>query len=226
MAEYGRELAALYAAITDSSGARIVVDSSKLPIVAHVLARSGRVDLRVLHLVRDSRAYAFAARKEVARPEAPGEFMPRAGPLRCCAEWLAFHHLAATLRGCSSRYARLSYEDFARDPRRALDDVLWLFDRIGNGGIVEGGDDDPVLVLRPWHGVSGNPLRFAVGPVPVRVDDAWRRALPARERRFITVLTAPGLLRFGYLTAPFRGARGLRAGRRAAAAAAGNSSSA
>jgi O-antigen ligase len=207
--QYVQTMAAMYIAIADQSGASIVVDSSKLPITAHVLGRSRLIDLRVLHLVRDSRAHAFAMTKVVPRPEAPGEFMPRAGPLHSCVDWLGFHVLAAGLRGCSNRYVRVAYEDFARHPRRTLDDVMWLFDRIDNGGIVEDEDGEASLDLCPWHGVSGNPVRFAVGPTRIHLDEEWRRALPARERRLVTLLTAPGLLCFGYLTRPLRGLRRL-----------------
>jgi hypothetical protein len=208
-------MAALYTAIAAESGARVVVDSSKLPAGAHLLARSGLVDLRVVHLVRDSRAFAFAAQKTVPRPEAPGEIMPRLGWLRCSLEWLGFHLLAAALRGCSSRYARLSYEGFARDPARALDRVMWLFDRTDSDGIIEQDGPTATLDLRPWHAVSGNPLRFVVGRVPVRLDDEWRRALPARDRWSVTVLTAPGLLHYGYLLrSRTGGGRTQRLGRR------------
>jgi O-antigen ligase len=196
---YCRSMAELYSAVAAESAARVVVDSSKLPAGAHLLARSGLVDLRVVHLVRDSRAYAYAAQKTIPRPEAPGECMPRPGVVRCSLEWLGFHLLAAALRGCSSRYARLSYEEFARDPGRALDRVMWVFDRTDHDGVVELAGATATLDLRPWHAVSGNPLRFVEGRVPVRPDDQWRRGLPARSRWLVTVLTTPGLLHYGYL---------------------------
>jgi hypothetical protein len=177
----------------------VVVDSSKLPAWAHLLARSGLVDLRVVHLVRDSRAYAYAAQKTIPRPEVPGEYMPRPGVVRCSLEWLGFHLLAGALRGCSSRYVRLSYEEFAGDPAGALDRVMWVFDRTDKDGIVELDGATATLDLQRWHAVSGNPLRFVEGRVPVRLDDDWRRGLPARSRWLVTVLTAPGLLYYGYL---------------------------
>jgi hypothetical protein len=197
--EYCRSVVSLYRAISAESDARVIVDSSKVPMTAHLLSWSGLVDLRVVHLVRDSRAHAFAVQRTVPRPEAPGEIMRRTGPLRCSVEWLAFHLMAASLEGRSSRYARLSYEEFARDPQKSLDGLMWLFDRTGSTGVIDRDGDSAVLDFRPWHALSGNPLRFVVGRTPIRLDDEWRAALSARHRWLVTVLTAPGLVYFGYL---------------------------
>jgi hypothetical protein len=195
---YCRSLAALYSAIATEAGVRTVVDASKLPISAHLLARSGLVDLRVLHLVRDRRANAQSAAKRVPRPEAPGQLMPQPGAVRCSLEWLGFHLAAEGLRGCSSRYVRLSYERFAARPAETLDELAWLFDRAGHQHVMDERDGTVLLQLVPWHSVSGNPLRFQSGPVPVRPDDAWHTGLPRVRRWIVTALTAPGLLLYGY----------------------------
>jgi hypothetical protein len=85
---------------------------------------------------------------------------------------------------------------------------MWVFDRTDKDGIVELDGATATLDLQRWHAVSGNPLRFVEGRVPVRLDDDWRRGLPARSRWLVTVLTAPGLLYYGYLRRS--GARGGR----------------
>jgi len=48
------------------------------------------------------------------------------------------------------------------------------------------------------HNISGNPIRFD-GPAPVLADDEWRAALGRRDRRAVTLVTAPLLWRYGYL---------------------------
>jgi hypothetical protein len=52
--------------------------------------------------------------------------------------------------------------------------------------------------LAPTHSVSGNPVRFAHGPVSLRIDDAWKRELAANARKITTILTLPLLTRYGY----------------------------
>jgi hypothetical protein len=41
-------------------------------------------------------------------------------------------------------------------------------------------------------------MRFTVGRVALRRDDAWRHALRAGHRRLVMALTAPLLGRYGY----------------------------
>jgi len=48
------------------------------------------------------------------------------------------------------------------------------------------------------HTVAGNPVRMQSGPLKLRVDDAWRAAMPAGDRRLVTLLTFPLLARYGY----------------------------
>src|SRR5439155_19145064 len=57
-------LGSLYRALGEVSGARVLVDSSKLPSHALLLRRVPGVDLRLLHLVRDSRGVAFSWQKQ------------------------------------------------------------------------------------------------------------------------------------------------------------------
>jgi O-antigen ligase len=200
MEAYSRSLAAVYAAVAAVSRARVVVDSSKLPISAHVLAMCGHVDLRVLHLVRDSRAHAFSFRKRVRRPEsASGEYMPRPGVLRGSLEWLGFHVLSEGMRGRDVPYERVSYERFVSQPSAVVKQLGWMVDLPAVPEVVSERDGTNVIELLPRHSVSGNPMRFSAGAIAVRLDDEWRRGLPRRLRWLVTVLTAPGLARYGYL---------------------------
>lgn len=41
-------------------------------------------------------------------------------------------------------------------------------------------------------------MRLRDGVEHLTVDDEWRHALPPRTRRFVTVVNAPGLARYGY----------------------------
>ena len=71
----------LYRAVAEVSGARLLIDSSKQSSLAFCLrwaaatsaspiGEAGPIDLRVLHVVRDSRGVAYSWTKKVRRPEA------------------------------------------------------------------------------------------------------------------------------------------------------------
>jgi hypothetical protein len=64
MAELSADLQQLYRAIQCVSGARVLIDSSKVPTYGLILSRTSDIHLSVLHLVRDSRAVAYSWLRE------------------------------------------------------------------------------------------------------------------------------------------------------------------
>lgn len=198
MRRYTGYYRAVYEAAASVSGAEIVVDSSKHASTAAVLANDPGIDLRVLHLVRDSVAVAYSWSKEVSRPETAdrGEGMTRYSSSRASLLWSSNNLLVALVRLARRPVERLRYEDFVRNPSHALRRVWRRLDlpgdftpRIEQGVGVE---------LERGHSIGGNPMRFREGPVVIRVDDAWRTAMPARQRRHVALLTAPLRLWLGY----------------------------
>lgn len=194
--EYTDLYARIYRAAAAVSGADVVVDSSKHASLAYALHHAADLDLRVLHLVRDSRAVAHSWAKQVRRPEVRDaeSYMPRFSPLRTSLLYTvqnaAFDRLARR-----RPVTRLRYEDLATDPAatiRAVRALAGLPDDAGATGVLAG---EPV---RAAHTVAGNPLRFASGPLRVRTDDGWRAGLPRGRRLLVGAATLPLRLRYGY----------------------------
>lgn len=192
LAEYGDALSLLYRSIASISGARAVVDSSKDPSYAFALHALGAFDLSIVHLIRDSRAVAHSFTRARVRPEVHGrvEYMKRRSPLRTALLWDVNHGLFELLGRGEPGYRRLRYEDFVRNPEACAAEAASLV-------------DPAPPVLRPgggWaHSISGNPVRFEQRPLKIRLDDEWQTQLGARNRRAVTVVTAPLLRRYGYL---------------------------
>ncbi|HEU5161370.1 MAG TPA: sulfotransferase domain-containing protein [Streptosporangiaceae bacterium] len=211
----------LYRAVAEVSGARVLIDSSKQASLACCLrwAPAGSpdgagppggpgskgVDLRVLHVVRDSRGVAYSWTKKVRRPEAVAggeEFMAQWSPAKAAAYWNAENGAFALLarRGLPTMLVR--YEEFLRTPIASLrriaefaglptDDAALAFLSAGDGGVT--------ARLSANHTASGNPMRFRTGPIQLRSDEEWRTRLAAADRRRVTALTYPLLRRYGYL---------------------------
>jgi hypothetical protein len=181
------------------SGAAVLVDSSKHASTAFALRHLRAVDVVFVHLVRDSRGVAYSWTKEVARPEtADDALMPTYSPVSAAAWWDAFNVMLGGLRAVGARPLLLRYEDVLDDPRARLVEIL---DRAGLA-LPDGWDDfltPDGARLGPAHSVAGNPMRFRTGTIPLRRDDAWRDALPARDRRLVTTFTAPLLAAYGYI---------------------------
>jgi sulfotransferase family protein len=189
----------IYRAAAAVTGAQVVIDSSKHASLAFVLRWAADLDLRVLHMVRDSRAVAYSWGKQVRRPEVVDDeaYMPTFSPLRVSALWTA-QNAAFHLLAVRAPVTRLRYEDFTADPRGTVRRVR-SFAGLPDDAAALRVLDDPPVAPRPTHSIAGNPLRFADGPLRVRRDEAWRGALPRRSRLVVGAATLPLRLRYGYL---------------------------
>lgn len=186
----------LYRALSRQQGVEVIVDSSKLPPYGLLLGSMPSVQLYVVHVVRDPRATAFSWRRQKStRDPANAATMNQLENWRSGFLWLLWNVLADRWwpRG-QGRNLVVRYEDLMDDPAAVVERILGM---IGLGlppGLVR----QHSVILSPTHSVAGNPGRHDTGEVPLRVDAEWQQAMPAAQRVLVTVLTLPGLRRFGY----------------------------
>lgn len=186
------------AALADVTGARVVVDTSKRPVDTAVMAGVPGVDLYVLHLLRDPRAVVHSWRRAKTYTVAGRTAtMGTRGLPATVRRWTTNALTAEALRRRipDSRWLTLRYEDFATHPRRAVDAIMELLQEPGRAPFI----DDHTVTLGANHIVMGNPSRFTSGPVPIRSDQEWRRAMTGPERLLVAAMTAPLAVRYGYL---------------------------
>jgi hypothetical protein len=198
--EYVATLASMYAAIRDVSSARIIVESSKIPSYALLLTRIPEADVRIVHMVRDSRGVVFSWRKHVKRPDRPvwTDGMLRYGALSASARYVIYNALTHGLRRVGTPYLLVRYEDLVTQPDRQLRRILRGVDvPVGAGPLPF--LEQHAVNLEPTHTVDGNPMRFAEGRVPLKLDDEWRRGMTRKDRMLVSALTSPLLARYGYL---------------------------
>ncbi|MFC6287698.1 sulfotransferase [Nocardioides sp. GCM10027113] len=194
--DYVANLGRLYAGITAASDAQVIIDNSKQPEVALLARRTPGVDLRVLHLVRRSHGVAYSWTKHVLRSDA-GREMLRKPPSRTAAAWLLDNAVFEAIGRTGTPRHQLRYEDFVAAPRERTREVAaFLGLDPSDAALPFRGPADAELATD--HSVWGNPMRLQTGVVTIRPDDAWRESLPADERRTVTAISWPGLLRYGY----------------------------
>lgn len=201
LAEYTSYYLRVYQAVAQVSGCSTVVDSSKHASLAFCLSRCGELDLRVIHLVRDSRAVAFSWTTRVARPEASAEsYMTTYRPAAAAAHWNAQNGALHLLARSGTPVLRVRYEDLAESPEATLSELARFagLPSPGLGPAFSGAGDTHSVMLGTAHTVSGNPMRFSAGPTTIRRDERWRTAMPESQRRAVTALTLPLLVRYGY----------------------------
>lgn len=196
---YADYLVPVYRAAVSVSGAEVLIDSSKHASTAFVLSRFGDLDLRVVHLVRDSRGVAYSWTKQVRKPEVVGgdAFMPRYHPGRQSMYWVAFNLMFEAIRASGVASMRLRYESLLERPSSEVARVA-RFAGVRADEAQLGFLDGRSVQLEPHHTVSGNPMRFKTGPLDLRLDDAWRREMPHRQAALVTGLTWPLQRWYGY----------------------------
>jgi hypothetical protein len=183
-------MARTYRAIADTTGCRVIIDSTKIPGEAALLEHVDGIEPYYVHLVRDPRATAHSWMRQK-------EYVYTVSALRSTAYWLTFN-LAS--RALVSRYPErsvfLRYEDFIADPEATLRQLVEL---CGGDPRAELPLDGRIAELHPNHTVTGNPDRFRSGPTVIRPDDSkWQAELPARDKLATVALAWPLMWQYGY----------------------------
>ena len=198
-AQYCGHLRHMYQAFLATSGDAIVVDSSKDISTLHLLAAMPDVRVRILHLVRDSRAVAYAWTKEKVRPNVVGQltYMVRYSPRQSAADWMVRNLLTEAARGSTAGYMRVRYEDLIANPRRTVTDIAAFLQLTGADLSFIGASG--IEFPKENHAIGGNPMRFAEGEVRLQLDSAWKEQIRPMDRRIVTALSWPLLQRYKYL---------------------------
>jgi hypothetical protein len=198
-------LTRLYVAIQRVSGRPLVADASKHASHAFLLRRLPELELRLVHLVRDSRGVAFSWTKLMRRLEVVDReaLMAIESPLRMSARWNVYNLLFHLLHRLGVPSLLLRYESLVRRPEQELR-------RVADHAGLEVPEDalafigDGYIELVASHALAGNPMRFRHGRVQLRVDEEWRRKMRRRQRVLTAASTWPLLLRYGYLRGALR----------------------
>lgn len=203
---YAIALAQLYGGIAARGDARVIVDSSKDPADAVVVASLADYDVYVVHLVRDPRAVAFSwsRRKEIPMRSGGPSLVDRVGWFRSTVTWLAYNLAIGTIVRSASRgrLLRVRYEDFVAEPVETVDKVTTFAGLRRDPSWCAPLASGRAVRLQPAHTVSGNPDRFKTGVVPIQLDDEWVRSMSRLKRLGTTIVAAPLMLWYGYPLRP------------------------
>jgi len=145
------------------SGKEVFVDGSKGPPKAFHILKIPQFDVRLIHLVRDVRAYVYSCvRKGVRRVALNARTWHRAQTAA----------LELKNRLPSDRYYLLRWEEFCSNPRTGLDS-LCKFLGVNSAEMIKTVNDQP-------HHIIGHVIRLQ--PVPaIRADESWHEALTPKQ---------------------------------------------
>lgn len=190
-------MASAWSTFAEVTGSRVLVDTSKRPVDAAVLAGLQGIDHYVVHLVRDPRAVVNSWRRAKTFTTAGrSHTMGTRSLVPSLRRWTSSALMTEALHRPfpASRWLHMRYEDFAADPRPAVERIVGFVEETGTAPFV----DPHTVLLRPNHMVAGNPSRFTVGPVTIRADQAWQHQLQPWEQHVVALVTWPLMRRYGY----------------------------
>jgi hypothetical protein len=187
------------------TGSHIVIDSSKAMPYAWLLARSGKVRLLTVHLIRDPRGVLFSW---MHRPIALHDSKIGYSTLRSLKvfdaymEWIRANMSAYLLKLFGLPYIRLRYEDFVVNPQKAIYAIVQSAKDIG----IEFQEVESTIdllmghqVLLGEHLIAGNPrLKNRKGLVNVEADDKWKDEMSVWEKIAVNTILGPWLIFYGY----------------------------
>jgi hypothetical protein len=189
----------LYLGLAESTGSRFIVDGSKFPLYAALLADLPSLELYIIHMVRDPHAVVFSWKRKLYDPGRRRQF-GRHLPLTSSLMWSSWNAAIELIvrhqPSLRRRYLRVSYEEFAQQPSLVLARIAHF---LGEGARVVGLAGNRAS-LPQQHSLSGNPVRFTRGPVEIRSDEDWKQGLRAVSRGIVALTTWPLLARYGYST--------------------------
>ena len=191
---YTTAVSAVYRAIAHVTGARVIVDSSKIPIEPIALGLIEDVEVHIAQLVRDPRAVVYSWQRSKVLPDRDEvEYFPKFSATFTTTSWLARNFLVEVI-GRRQPIELVQYDDMARDPAAVL---RRLADVVGEPA----GDMEFLTsasaTLAPTHSVGGNPMRMKSGAIVIKPDDEWRTELAPRKRAVTTAIALPLLPRYG-----------------------------
>jgi hypothetical protein len=200
LAEYKALLVPLYRAIVTVSGSPVVVDSSKRPSLAFILAATDDIDLSIVHVLRDPRGVAFSFAKHVELvPGASNEnTMPQRTTRKVGRQWVTVNGLISLLGAMHTPHLRVRYEDLVAEPRVQMQRVA-RFEGIADADLDLSWLTDAGMVVPQTHVVAGGRIRLHEGVMPLRIDDAWQREMPTGSRVLVSAMTWASRWRYGYL---------------------------
>jgi hypothetical protein len=193
---------ALIESLLEVTGARIVIDSSKVALRLNYLLRIPSLEIRVIHVIRDGRAVSLTYTDEwnfadAASPELRGGGSgnrrppPRRTMAEAAREWRRSNEAAEAMLSTMPRgqWTKVRYEDLCADPTATLDRLAAFLDL------------DPSQARLDFRSINqhviGNGMRLDVTS-EICLDARWMDHLSARDLREFDAVAGDMNRRYGY----------------------------
>ncbi len=191
------EMEKLFIEIHEASNSRVIVDTTKSPIYGYLLSLMGNLDVYVIHLIRDPRGIAYSRKKKMLQPDKDQKvYIERFSSFDSSLKWDVRNIFSELLwKKNRNKYLMIRYEDFIAKPKETISSILNFISE-SDASMPFASDNEVELSIN--HSVWGNPSRFNMGKIELKLDNEWKTKLTGFDRFVSTTCTLPLLSRYGY----------------------------
>lgn len=176
-----------YHALARTTGASVIVDSSKNPAFGALLTQASGIEVYAVHMIRDLRGVVTSGLR--ARV-----YIPATSVHNCILQWYWANAGAEFLQKRAVGYSRLRYEDLVAYPKPLLEPLASAIRRFPvSCSFLHGGQAH----LHPQHHALGNPSKFQCGEILLRERKPELRSV---MKKVVSLAGWPLLMRYGYLS--------------------------
>jgi hypothetical protein len=182
----------LYHRISEETGAKVIVDTSKHPVFLWALGLVDDVELFVLHLIRDPRDVVTSWSK-------PKGYLRERSSLQVSLQWILYNMLPEILYAQTKKYMRLRYEDFLGQPLDSVRTIITFLQE--DSGLIHSlryEENNRFELTRTQHILAGNPDKQSRSRF-LMIEPRLSKRNQLRDIG-VSLLCSPFLLRYGYLT--------------------------
>jgi hypothetical protein len=177
---------ALVEALREITGAKVVVDSSKIALHLKYLLRSPDLRIKIIHLVRDGRAVTMSMLGHGLKRNTRQESVAAAA-----LSWRRNNEAAERVLSelPRSQWVPLQYEQLCRDPEKTLRSLCQFLGMDANEITLD-------FRSRQQH-VLGNEMRLKSGS-DIRLDERWRSGLSGEDLGIFEEVAGDLNRKYGY----------------------------
>jgi hypothetical protein len=188
--KYKKVLFDLYKSMSKISSSGIVLDSSLSPIHGRILQEMEKIDLRIVHMVRNPCGVAFSNLKRKKNPgRTDKNNMDRKNPIRTSLSWNLYNVLCEIITGSEKKTAKVYYERLAKKPKLTISRTMKKLELEYYRNKVF--TENNRVRLEENHIPLGNPMRFKRGEIEIFYDSEWKEGLSYLDQKAVNFLCYP-----------------------------------
>jgi len=189
--EYHSYIYNIFRLLKESSSAKAIIDSSKSVGRALALLKNAKIDVQIIHLVRDPRGVYFSFQKK-------NLITPTKNIWSLAAYWNSVNFLASLvrLRFGDKKVLRVRYEDLISNTDLTIDKIADFINEDLSDVKIKLRDEVP---MERGHLASGNRIRKQKILLKLQPDFEWMKRLKLHQRIIITTNCSPLMIAYRYI---------------------------